>query len=319
MIRGVTAGRPPLDDMLVVDIGGGSTELVRRERRGRRVLDEPRRRLRANHRALPLVGSAVATRAGRRGRVRALAPAGPRGGRAIGVAGTVTTLATLDLGDAEYDPERTHGHRLPLASVERAARAARGDDAPRSAARSPGSSRVARPVIVAGVVVLREVMTAYGLAEIEVSEHDVLARRRVRSRGAARARGGRGATRRLHVLLDRAGIAGAAAARLRGCRVRRPAAAARPLRPRRAAAGARCARALRRGDARRPRRGRAPRPRLRGSGTRPRAGTSGPIVKCGASAIARSSVVVGSRPGATTSRTSVLRVTTPTSRSSSVT
>ncbi len=28
MIRGVTAGRPPLDDVLVVDIGGGSTELV---------------------------------------------------------------------------------------------------------------------------------------------------------------------------------------------------------------------------------------------------------------------------------------------------
>ncbi len=28
MIRGVTAGRPPLDGVLVVDIGGGSTELV---------------------------------------------------------------------------------------------------------------------------------------------------------------------------------------------------------------------------------------------------------------------------------------------------
>ena len=38
----------------------------------------------------------------------------------------------------------------------------------------PGSSRAARPVIVAGIVVLREVMTAYGLDEIEVSERDVL-------------------------------------------------------------------------------------------------------------------------------------------------
>ena len=28
MIRGVTAGRPPLDGVLVVDVGGGSTELV---------------------------------------------------------------------------------------------------------------------------------------------------------------------------------------------------------------------------------------------------------------------------------------------------
>ncbi len=38
-------------------------------------------------------------------------------------------------------------------------------------------------------------MTAYGLAEIEVSERDVLARRRVRSRRAAGARGGRGTSR----------------------------------------------------------------------------------------------------------------------------
>jgi exopolyphosphatase/guanosine-5'-triphosphate,3'-diphosphate pyrophosphatase len=93
--------------------------------------------------------------------------------KAIGVAGTVTTLATVDLGDAEYDPARTHGHRLSLASVE--------EQLVRLAAMTteerlgvPGIEPGRAPVIVAGIVVLREVMTAYGLTEIEVSERDVL-------------------------------------------------------------------------------------------------------------------------------------------------
>jgi exopolyphosphatase/guanosine-5'-triphosphate,3'-diphosphate pyrophosphatase len=92
---------------------------------------------------------------------------------AIGVAGTVTTLATLDLGDAEYDPARTHGHRLPLASVERQLeRLAAMTTVERLAV--PGIEPGRAPVIVAGIVVLREVMTAYELDEIEVSERDIL-------------------------------------------------------------------------------------------------------------------------------------------------
>ena len=92
---------------------------------------------------------------------------------AIGVAGTITTLATLDLGDDAYDPARTHGHRLSLASVEEQLErlAAMTTDRRIAVTRiEPGRASV----IVAGVIVLREVMTAYGLSEIEVSERDVL-------------------------------------------------------------------------------------------------------------------------------------------------
>ena len=116
----------------------------------------------------------------------------------------MTTLATLDLGDAEYDPQRTHGHRIPRASVERELeRLAAMTLAERR--RVPGIEPGRAPVIVAGLVVLREILDAYDLAEIEVSRARHPPRRRARGRGAAGARGGRRAAGRLHLLLAQLG------------------------------------------------------------------------------------------------------------------
>jgi exopolyphosphatase / guanosine-5'-triphosphate,3'-diphosphate pyrophosphatase len=173
MLRGVTAGRPPLDDVLVVDIGGGSTELVR-ARQGTiefstsldvgcvRITE---RFLGSDPPSKPELAAAGAY-------VRSLLPA-LEVAQGIGVAGTVTTLATIDLGDEEYDPARTHGHRLPLASVEEQLdRLAEMTSEERLTV--PGIEPGRAPVIVAGIVVLREVMIAYDLTEIEVSERDIL-------------------------------------------------------------------------------------------------------------------------------------------------
>ncbi len=83
MYRGVTAGREPIDDTLIVDIGGGSTELVlgANGRTCRR--DEPRRRLRAADRALPPLGSAgaAASSPGRRHTFGRCSPTTRRAGR----------------------------------------------------------------------------------------------------------------------------------------------------------------------------------------------------------------------------------------------
>ena len=173
MIRGVTAGRPPLDDALVVDIGGGSTELVvatTGASPSATSLDVGCVRITER-----FLGSDPPSRpelAGAAAYVRSLLPP-LEAASAIGVAGTVTTLATLDLGDAEYDPARTHGHRLSLASVEeQLERLAAMTTEERIAVTRIEPGRAS--VIVAGVIVLREVMTAYGLSEIEVSERDVL-------------------------------------------------------------------------------------------------------------------------------------------------
>jgi exopolyphosphatase / guanosine-5'-triphosphate,3'-diphosphate pyrophosphatase len=173
MYRGVTANRPPVEDTLLVDIGGGSTELVLGSDGGPAAsasLDVgcvrlTERFLASDPPARVELDAAAAS-------VRSLLP-DFEARRAIGVAGTVTTLATLDLGLGEYEPERTHGHRIAMASLER--------ELERLAAMPlaerldvPGIEPGRAPVIVAGLIVLREIMDAYGLAEIEVSERDIL-------------------------------------------------------------------------------------------------------------------------------------------------
>ena len=93
--------------------------------------------------------------------------------RAIAVAGTPTQSAAIDLGLEPYDPERVEGHVLTgqrlrelldlVAAVPLAQRRAiRGLDPARA------------HVIIAGIVILLEVVNYFGLDRVEVSERDIL-------------------------------------------------------------------------------------------------------------------------------------------------
>jgi exopolyphosphatase/guanosine-5'-triphosphate,3'-diphosphate pyrophosphatase len=85
----------------------------------------------------------------------------------IAVAGTATSLAAID------GAEQIHGYRLSLASCERmVAMLARMPLEERR--RVPGLHPDRAPTIVAGAVILTESIRALGLAEIEVSEADIL-------------------------------------------------------------------------------------------------------------------------------------------------
>ena len=173
MARGVAAGRPALEDTLLVDIGGGSTELVEYVRgEVARSTSMDVGCVRVTERFLvsdpptseELVGAAAA--------VKTVLPTS-NATSAIGVAGTITTLAALDLGLDGYDPERTHGHRIPQAAVAEQLERLAGmtlAERRRVAGIEPGRA----PVIVAGLVILREILDTYGLAEIEASERDIL-------------------------------------------------------------------------------------------------------------------------------------------------
>ncbi len=173
MIRGVTAGRSPLDDVVVVDIGGGSTELVvAADGRVASATSLDIGCVRVTERFLASDPPPRPELAAASAYVRALLPP-LEAGSAIGVAGTVTTLATVDLGLDEYDPELTHGHRISRDAVEHELERLAGMTL-EERLEAPGIEPGRAPVIVAGVIVLREIMDAYGLHEIEVSERDIL-------------------------------------------------------------------------------------------------------------------------------------------------
>jgi exopolyphosphatase / guanosine-5'-triphosphate,3'-diphosphate pyrophosphatase len=105
-----------------------------------------------------------------RAHVRALLPPA-RPERAIGVAGTVTTLAALDLGLGEYDPERIHGHELSRPAVEELTARLAGMPV---GERARIVERGRAPVIVAGAAILAEILATYGLDGIRASERDIL-------------------------------------------------------------------------------------------------------------------------------------------------
>jgi exopolyphosphatase/guanosine-5'-triphosphate,3'-diphosphate pyrophosphatase len=93
--------------------------------------------------------------------------------RAIAVAGTATSAASIDQELDPYDPARVHGYRLLLATVELLlARLADMNEAQRREVVGLHPDRA--PTIVAGMILLAEAMKAFDLTEVEVSEHDIL-------------------------------------------------------------------------------------------------------------------------------------------------
>jgi exopolyphosphatase / guanosine-5'-triphosphate,3'-diphosphate pyrophosphatase len=93
--------------------------------------------------------------------------------RGIAVAGTPTSLAAIEQGLEPYDPSRVHGYVLGLPAIQRMCSTLA--SLPLAERRRVRGLQPARaPMIVAGVVILAQVMRAFGLEEVEVSEHDIL-------------------------------------------------------------------------------------------------------------------------------------------------
>jgi exopolyphosphatase/guanosine-5'-triphosphate,3'-diphosphate pyrophosphatase len=91
----------------------------------------------------------------------------------VAVAGTPTSLAAIDLELDPYDRDRVHGHRLGLKTIQNLC--SKLASMPLEKRRTlTGLHPDRAPTIVAGVVILIQVMRAFGLGEIEVSEHDIL-------------------------------------------------------------------------------------------------------------------------------------------------
>ncbi|HYX89623.1 MAG TPA: Ppx/GppA phosphatase family protein [Gaiellaceae bacterium] len=166
--RGVAEGRALDQDTLVLDVGGGSTELITAQRRISLDLGCVRLTERHLHSDPPGRHELDRCAAEVRETLPELHPTD-----ALGVAGTITTLAALDLGLTEYDPERVHGHRLSAPGVQE--QLDRLASLPLADRRElPALEPERAPVIVAGGVIVREVLARYGLGGLEASERDIL-------------------------------------------------------------------------------------------------------------------------------------------------
>jgi exopolyphosphatase / guanosine-5'-triphosphate,3'-diphosphate pyrophosphatase len=179
---GATSERPPDDatPTVVIDIGGGSTELVVGtghdvgfhvstqvgvvRHTERYIATDP-----------PTAAELDALAADARAIFEAAVPPGVRQTTraAVAVAGTATSLGAIDLDLERWTPDTTHGHQLTLAACAAILE--------RLAALSEPQRRMVRglhpdraPTIVAGTVMLIEALRAFSLDSTEVSDHDIL-------------------------------------------------------------------------------------------------------------------------------------------------
>jgi len=175
---GATSEAPPDEPTLVVDIGGGSTELVVGQGSDVSFHDSLQAGVvRHSERHIssdpPTAGELEALATDVRGLIESSVGAGVHATQGIAVAGTPTSLAAVEIGLEPYDPSRVHGHVLALPSIQRMlSQLASAPLAERI--EIPGLHPDRAPTIVAGVVILVEVMRAFELEEIAVSEHDIL-------------------------------------------------------------------------------------------------------------------------------------------------
>jgi exopolyphosphatase/guanosine-5'-triphosphate,3'-diphosphate pyrophosphatase len=178
--HGATAEDPPPRPVVVIDIGGGSTELIVGtgaevdfhtsvqagvvRQTERHLASDPPTPSELEELAgdvLGLISAALASRP-------ALYAAS-----GITVAGTPTSLAAIDQRLDPYDPQRVHGYRLSLDSIQHML--SQLASLPLAERREvTGLDPERAPTIVAGVVILIEAMRAFGLTEVEASEHDIL-------------------------------------------------------------------------------------------------------------------------------------------------
>lgn len=166
------AGDGPI---LVVDIGGGSTELVRGERAPVDAVSLQLGAVRQTELHLasdpPAPRELEALRADARGQVAGALAAFGAFEALVGVAGTITTLAAIELGG--YDRDRVHRHTLTRATVE--ALLARLAAMPVALRREvPGLEPARAGVIVAGAAITAAVLEASGREALVVSERDLL-------------------------------------------------------------------------------------------------------------------------------------------------
>jgi exopolyphosphatase/guanosine-5'-triphosphate,3'-diphosphate pyrophosphatase len=170
---------------LVVDIGGGSTEFIVGAATGLGAVPEgvmsidvgcvrlTEAFLHSDPPAPEELSQAIDVVAAHLDDVERDLPGVPSAKTLIGVAGTVTTVAAVEIGLPEYDPDILHGFHLTRAAAEDVFRTL-ATEAADDRRHNPGLEAARVDVIVGGAVVLVAVMRRWAFDEMLVSEADIL-------------------------------------------------------------------------------------------------------------------------------------------------
>jgi exopolyphosphatase/guanosine-5'-triphosphate,3'-diphosphate pyrophosphatase len=175
-LAGVQAGVGKVSDGVVLDIGGGSTELIRvhsGESGWYESMDEGVVHLIDEYVASdpPQAEEIDSVRKVIRHLVEGLPEDG--GSTLAATAGTPTTLAALDLAIDEYDPTLVNGHVLSRVQVARMAERLFSISSTERL-RLPGMEPGRQDLIVAGTIMVEEVMDRWGYEEMVVSDWGLL-------------------------------------------------------------------------------------------------------------------------------------------------
>ena len=166
--KGVLSGlMVPPHSTVVLDIGGGSTELTWRQA--------------GNLRLVSINAGAVRmteTGAGEEEITALFRPALEEIKKLsfknlVGVGGTATTLAAIDQRLSVYEPEQVHGYCLSAASVDRILSMLKNMDL-KERKKVPGLQPERADIIVAGVLILKIVLNGLGFSWMYISECDML-------------------------------------------------------------------------------------------------------------------------------------------------
>ena len=165
---------------LMVDIGGGSTEFALGTGRCDSAISLDVGSVRLTERYLqhdpPLAEELTAAISLTETHLDDLFLAMPQVGEArtvLGVAGTITTVAAVEIGLATYDRDAIHHFRLSRDAVEDVFRTLATEPLV-DRVHNPGLAPERAPVIVGGLCVLVAIMRRLGLDELVVSEQDIL-------------------------------------------------------------------------------------------------------------------------------------------------
>jgi exopolyphosphatase / guanosine-5'-triphosphate,3'-diphosphate pyrophosphatase len=177
---GATADLDAPAPYLVVDIGGGSTEFVlgTDSPSGLASLDigcvrVTEQFLHSDPPAPEELANAVATVRDLVATVPRRVPGATEAATLVGLAGTITTIAAIEQGLPEYDPERIHHFHLTRDAAEDVFRTLATESAEQRA-HNPGLEAGRVDVIVGGTIVLVNVLRVLGFDEMLVSEADIL-------------------------------------------------------------------------------------------------------------------------------------------------